>query len=243
MDVRQDPAPPAQRLLWLKLRLGRVRDLVLSGRARSEWWTRWRYGDAVHQDVSLSRMDRYGPLFRSVRDLLAGRAAPNILSYGCAAGEEVVSLRRHFPDAMLVGAEINPVLLRACQRLPADPRRRFIRSTPENIAEHGPYDAIFAMAVFTRRPTEVEARAMPNIANHYPFAKFAEGIALLAGQLAPGGLLIVEHALYRVEDAIADLPLTPVLNAASLRCKHARFDPAGDRIEPVPVIARIFRRV
>jgi hypothetical protein len=241
MERDRLPTPLDRSALWLKLRAGRVRDLLLSGRARSELWTRWRYGGAVHQDVSLSRIDRYPGLFRLTKHLLAGRAAPRILSYGCAAGEEVVSLRAYFPDALLVGAEINPVLLRACRQLPADPQRHFVLSTPEQIAAHGPYDAIFAMAVFTRRPHEIDARRMTNIAAHYPFELFAAGIRLLAEQLAPGGLLIVEHALYRVEDAIADLPLEPVMIEGNARAKHARFDRDGNRIEPNPQISRIFR--
>jgi hypothetical protein len=98
------------------------------------------------------------------------------------------------------------------------------------------------MAVFTRRPHEIDARGMTNIAAHYPFAHFAAGIRLLAEQLAPGGLLIVEHALYRVEDAITDLPLEPVVIAGNARAKHPRFDRDGNRIEPNPQISRIFRR-
>ncbi|HEV7287064.1 class I SAM-dependent methyltransferase [Sphingomonas sp.] len=242
MERDRPPTPLAPRALWLKLRAGRVRSLLLSGRARSELWTRWRYGGAVHQDVSLSFPDRYAALFRLTQQLLAGRSAPRILSYGCAAGEEVVSLRGYFPDAVLVGAEINPVLLRACRKLPADAQRHFVESTPERIAAHGPYDAIFAMAVFTRRPHEIDARGMTNIAAHYPFAPFADAIRMLAGQLAPGGLLIVEHALYRVEDAIGDLPLEPVAVEGNARSKHPRFDRDGNRIEPRPSIARIFRR-
>lgn len=242
MERDRRPTPLARRAAWLKLRAGRVRDLMLSGRARSELWTRWRYGGAVHQDVSLSFPDRYAALFGLTQRLLAGRSALRILSYGCAAGEEVVSLRGYFPEAVLVGAEINPVLLRACRQLPADAQRHFVESTPERIAAHGPYDAIFAMAVFTRRPHEIDARGMTNIAAHYPFAHFADGIRMLAEQLAPGGLLIVEHALYRVEDAITDLPLEPVVIAGNARAKHARFDRDGNRIEPNPQISRIFRR-
>ncbi len=242
MERERRPKNLAHYALWLKLRAGRVRDLLLSGRTRSELWTRWRYGGAVHQDVSLSFPDRYSGLFRLTQRLLAGRSAPRILSYGCAAGEEVVSLRAYFPDALLVGAEINPILLRACRKLPADPDRRFVESTPEQIAAHGPYDAIFAMAVFTRRPSEIAARGVTNIAGHYPFQHFAAGIRLLTEQLASGGLLIVEHALYRVEDAIADLPLDPIMIEGNVRSKHPRFDPNGNLIEPNPQISRIFRR-
>lgn len=226
----------------LRRRAARLLALIRDGRARSELFTRLRFGAQVHQDISLSFHDRYPRLFTAARALLADRPAPRILSYGCAAGEEVTSLRGYFPDAMLVGAEINPVLLRACRRLPPDANRVFIASRHDLIAAHGPYDAIFAMAVFTRRPEEVRERDLRDISSHYPFALFARDLRQLASNLAPGGLLIVEHAQYRVEDALHDLPFSAIGGLGEWLAKGPRFAPNGIRIEPQPVIARIFRR-
>lgn len=227
---------------WLRRRAGRLRALILDPRARSEALTRLRYGSRVHQDVSLSWTDRYPRLFAAAKALLADRATPRILSYGCAAGEEVTSLRGYFPDAMLVGAEINPALLRACRTLPPDPNRTFIESRPEPIAAHGPYDAIFAMAVFTRRPHEVEERDLRDISAHYPFALFAADLRFLAEQVSPGGLLIVEHAQYLAEDALKGLPFRPAEGLGDWLAKGPRFDSNGIRIEPQPQISRILRR-
>ncbi|PJI89812.1 hypothetical protein BDW16_3132 [Sphingomonas koreensis] len=114
----------------------------------------------------------------------------------------MVTLCHYFPDAMLTDAGLNRALLGAC-RLPADSRRRFIASSNAAIAEHGPYDAIFCMAVLTLRPREVEDRDVRNIAAFYPFAHFAQALRLLAAQLARGGVLVVEQAHYRAEDALA----------------------------------------
>lgn len=227
---------------WLRRRAGRLRALIADPRVRSEALTRLRFGARVHQDVSLSFHDRYPRLFDAARTLLADRAEPRILSYGCAAGEEVTSLRGYFPDAMLIGAEINPALLRACRKLPPDPQRVFVESRQDIIAAHGPYDAIFAMAVFTRRPHEVSARGLRDISSHYPFALFAADLRFLASQLAPGGLLIVEHAQYRVEDALPGQPIGPVPGLGDWLAKGPRFAPNGIRIEPQPRISRIFRR-
>lgn len=227
---------------WLRRRAGRLRALILDPRARSEALTRLRYGSRVHQDVSLSFHDRYPRLFAAAKALLADRAAPRILSHGCAAGEEVTSLRSYFPEAMLVGAEINPGLLRACRKLPPDSNRTFIESRADLIAAHGPYDAIFAMAVFTRRPHEVEERDLRDISAHYPFALFATDLRLLAEQLSPGGLLIVEHAQYRAEDALKGLSVSAVVGLGDWLAKGPRFGPDGIRIEPQPRVARIFRR-
>lgn len=229
-------------MIRMRPALARAWHAVRDARVRSELATALRFRRHIHQDTSVSWPDRYPRLFAAARDRLAGRSAPNILSFGCAAGEEVVTLRGYFPDAMLTGAELNRALLRACRRLPADSRRRFIASSDAAIAAHGPYDAIFCMAVLTRRPHEVEDRDLRNIAAFYPFAHFAQALRFLAAQLAPGGLLVVEHALYRAEDALAGTGVEPVLEAGVGLAGGARFGPDGERIEPRPVIARIFRR-
>lgn len=222
--------------------LGAAWRFVQDARARSEVLTRLFAPRRIHQDSSLSWPDRYPQLFGAARTLLADRPALAILSFGCAAGEEVMTLRDYFPEAMLTGAEINRGLLRTCHRLPPDPRRRFIHSTHEEIAAHGPYDAIFAMAVLTRRPHLVEKRDMRNIADFYPYTHFEQELRFLAAQLAPGGLLVVEHSLYRAEDALAGLPMEAVIGHGTALAKGPRFDPAGNRIEPQPIISRIFRR-
>lgn len=227
---------------WLRRRAGRLRAVVVDPRARSEALTRLRFGSRVHQDLSVSFPDRYPRLFLAAQALIADRPEPRILSYGCATGEEVISLRSYFPDAMLVGAEINPALLRICRKLPHDPQRVFIESQRDTIAAHGAYDAIFAMAVFTRRPNEVDERGMRDISGHYPFALFAADLRFLADQVAPGGLLIVEHAQYLAEDALRGLPFSAVPGLGNWLAKGPRFDPDGIRIEPQPHIFRIFRR-
>lgn len=226
----------------LRRALGGAWRFVRHARTRSEVLTRLFAPRRIHQDSSLSWPDRYPQLFGAVRTLLAGYPAPSILSFGCAAGEEVVTLRRYFPDAMLTGAEINRALLRACRRLPPDPRCEFILSTHEMIAAHGPYHAIFAMAVLTRRPHAVEAQDMRNIADFYPYTHFERELRFLAAQLAPGGLLIVEHSLYRAEDALSGLSMEAVIGPGTTLAKGPRFDPAGNRIEPQPIVARIFRK-
>lgn len=213
---------------------------LASRRPRSELATRLAFRHSIHQDNSHSALDRYPRLFGLVRDALAGRSAPCILSFGCAAGEEVVSLQDYIPDAEIVGAEINRALLRACRRLPPDPRRTFIASSRDNIAGHGPYDAIFCMAVFTRRPHEVEARGLHDIARFYPYALFEAEVCFLASQVRAGGFLIVEHALYLVEDALVGLPYEPAGGVGP--AKGPRFSPAGKLLDAQPVIARIFRR-
>lgn len=215
--------------------------LLHDRRARSELITRWTKKNAVHQYTTFTLLDRYPRHFAAAQTELSDITAPAILSFGCSSGEEVVSLRRHFPTARLVGAEINPVQLAACAQLPADPQITFIRSTHDAITELGPYDAIFCMAVLQRFPHVVEQRGIRNIAKRYPFAHFSREVKFLADQLRPGGLLVIDHCQYRVEDV--DAPLRPVVNAMVYPAEGPRFYSSGEMITPQPVVARMFRRI
>lgn len=219
---------------------GAVARIVLDRDARSAWLTRLRAADAIHQDTTQTWPDRYPLLFRAARAAIA-QPHPTILSFGCSSGEEVVSLRHYFPDARIVGAEINRACLAQCRRRIVDHDIVFVEPSRDTIAAHGPYDAIFCMAVFQRRPHEIEKRGIVNIARHYPFNRFADDLGFLAGQLRAGGLLIVEHAQYRVEDLAASLSLVPVDGEGIALAKGPRFDPAGDLIVPQPTVSRLFR--
>ncbi|WP_286691764.1 MULTISPECIES: class I SAM-dependent methyltransferase [unclassified Brevundimonas] len=223
-------------------RAGDVVRLFREPRAWSELVTRLSFPSRMHQDNSLTFPERYPTLFSAAQKLLGYRAPVRILSFGCSSGEEVQSLRRYFPDAVIVGAEINASLLRACRELGMEGETFFIPSKDEVVEAHGPFDAIFCMAVFTRRPHEVEGRHMLDISRFYPFERFAASVRFLASQLTPGGLLVVEHALYRVEDALEGLPLTAVVTHGFAPAKGPRFDPTGVRLASPQLIARIFSR-
>ena len=241
MQGQQDNRTPSA-VRQLRHALGAAWRFVRHPRTRSETLTRLLAPRRIHQDSSLSWPDRYPQLFAAAHpnDRIdgAGRSSSSVR----AAGEEVVTLRHYFPGAMLTGAEINRGLLRACHRLPPDPRRRFIHSTHAGIAACGPYDAIFAMAVLTRRPHLVDERDMRNIADFYPYAHFEQELRFLAAQLVPGGLLIVEHSLYRAEDALAGIQMEAMIGPGTALAKGRRFDPDGNWIQPQPIVARIFRK-
>ena len=91
------------------------------GRAegRALLWTRIAHREALHQTSGTSWPERYPELF----DLAASIApdAGRLLSFGCSSGEELEALRRRFPKAEIVGAEINPRLRKlAAARMAGD---------------------------------------------------------------------------------------------------------------------------
>lgn len=215
---------------------------ALDRRTVGRWYTRIVAHRAIHQDVTHTKRDRYPRLFDSCRTAMGAAGRHRILSYGCASGEEVLSLRDYFPNATIVGAEINPIELATCRQRATDPGIVFIRSVRRRVAAHGPYDMIFCMAVLQRRPEAVARAGLTTIARHYPFARFADEIGFLAAQIEPGGLLIVEHSQYRVEDSPAAQSLDAVAGMGDWPPNGPRFDQHGALILPPPPVSRIFRK-
>jgi hypothetical protein len=63
----------------------------------------------IHQISAKTAFNRYPQIFAG-----AAHAAPNarrILSFGCSTGEECATLKMYFPQAKVVGADLNPVSL------------------------------------------------------------------------------------------------------------------------------------
>ncbi len=108
-------------------------------------------------------MDRYPRIFAACRDYFGGAPDLRILSYGCATGEEVLTLRRYFPAATIVGAEINEYCLAVARRHAVDDRIAFIESDSAAIRSRAPFDAIFCMAVLQRTPTLVAGRGIQDL--------------------------------------------------------------------------------
>jgi hypothetical protein len=161
---------------------------------------------ALLQPSSTTRLDRYPALFGFVRDRLAHLPEPRILSYGCATGEEVFTLRDYFPRAWITGVDINPrSISRARRRLASRPDARIDFRLCGSPAELGPaeYDAVFCMAVLRHGDLLAEK---PDLCDRLlPFAR-AEAIATsLADRLGPGGYLALWCVQFRFTDmAVSD---------------------------------------
>lgn len=112
----------------------------------------------------------------------------------------MITLRHYFPDATIIGAEVNKYCLEVCNRRRLDEKMIFIDSTAEEIARNGPYDAIFCMAVFQRTPEQITLDGVTNIKHIYPFAKFEKQICKLDQQLNEEGLLVVHFSQYDFAD-------------------------------------------
>lgn len=80
------------------------------------------------------------------------------------------------------------------------------------MAERGPYDAIFCMAVLQRTPHIVAEKGWQSLRRLYPFERFDRQVGELDALLRPGGLLVVHHTQYLFSDAAVApryVPLDP----------------------------------
>lgn len=160
-------------------------------------------GDTLFQPFPTTSEDRYPELFAALAERLAAIGRPRILSFGCADGSEVRSLRRWFPDAEITGIDINPRAIGHARRLlerAPDPAVRFICAADAGAEPAGSYDAVLAMAVF--RHGELERDVPESCAAILPFSRFAAGVAMLDRVLRPGGWLALWNAHYRFADTM-----------------------------------------
>lgn len=156
----------------------------------------------VHQTTPLTYMNRYPVIFSACRDYFKDRENIKILSYGCSTGEEVLTLRKYFSNANIVGAEINKHSLKVCRSLPVDDKITFINSTPSEIKKSGKFDIIFCMAVLQRTPDTITKQGITSLKKIYPFEKFEEQIIELDSYVKKGGLMVVHFSQYSFEDTI-----------------------------------------
>jgi 2-polyprenyl-3-methyl-5-hydroxy-6-metoxy-1,4-benzoquinol methylase len=205
----------------------------------------FRPGQA-HLTCNYTKMDRYPEIFGLVREYFESRGIADspdlrLLSFGCSTGEEAFSLRRYFPHARIVGADISDWNLEQARAKNRDPKIEFVFSNAENLAAQGPYDAIFCMAVLLRVAHRMEpARSSAEI---YPIEKFDEQVGELDALLNDNGLLVVHHANYRFCDAAIFPRYEAVPRAYSERDLVPKYGRDNQLLPETDYPDRVFRKL
>ncbi len=194
-------------LYWLIKKPFKIKQLLLDGSYRSVLMTRWFAKKHAHQLVNYTEPNRYPAVFRACAEHFAAAQPLTLLSFGCSTGEEIFSLRQYFPQAHLVGVDINRRNIKIARRSPhKDAQMDFDDHAPTDAQ----YDAIFCMAVLQR--TENRLPDTTDSSRIYPFHRFDAQVASLDVQLKVGGLFVMDHADYRFEDTRVAAKYQPIDN-------------------------------
>ena len=202
----------------------------LPGRAVLVWvWSVWQGGEereaallrlfrppGLFQPYGVTGEERYPDIFAFVAGEIGDAPGRRLLSFGCARGDEVFSLRRWFPRASIRGLDISARRIAVCRRGLARTGGdgaidfRVAGSACGEPAEF--YDAVFAMAVFRHGDLRAHpARCCPCIT----FGDYERAVAGLARCLRPGGLLVMRFANFRFSDTAVAAGFEPILSRPS----------------------------
>jgi SAM-dependent methyltransferase len=173
--------------------------------------------------------DRYPWLFDFAETALAGEPAPRILSFGCSRGDEVFSLRRRMPEAVIKGVDIAPGNIAAClerARREGDGLISFEAAASPRSEPSAHYDAVFCLAVLCHGDLAITGarRSEPLMR----FADFERTVTELTRCLKPGGYLFLHTTNFRFCDTLAWAGFETVLEARPDQlAPDAHFDRAG----------------
>jgi SAM-dependent methyltransferase len=148
----------------------------------------------IHQGSGKTGLDRYPEIFSGAAAALPD--ARRILSFGCSTGEECVSLKRYFPQAEIIGTDINPLSVWQARRRHASTRLSFVRARDRALSSRAPFDVIFCLTVLRDSRLDNDS----SISEAYPFERFDERVRFLYSLLRPGGLLVFYGNMYRFRD-------------------------------------------
>lgn len=209
------------------------------------WWNRAgatlnRLRKSQHQLTSTTELNRYPELFREAAKNVKPHDHLRVLSFGCSTGEECFTLKKYFPNARIIGVDINAANLRKAKSRNTDPAIEFLLSTPANISSKGKYDAIFCMSVLCRWE---DTKDLGNCEKIYPFRKFEDTISMLCNNLMAGGLIVIYNSNFRFEETEAsenfETVVTPGIGDSGFVHK---FDRNNNRVHDHHV-ASIFRKL
>ncbi len=208
---------------------------------RGVLWLKLRRPPDAFQPSNYTREDRYPRVFAFVQSQLGRGCEGRILSFGCSTGEEVFSLRRHFPRAFIKGIDINPGAIAAARaRLARSPDPGLCFETAGS-AENEPaasYDAIFCMAVLR----DEGGRRLTDGPHAIRFEGFAEVVKDLARCLKPGGLLAICYSNFRFCDAPASAGFEPVFRMRPSARPTPIFGPDDALMPGVSYLDTVFRK-
>lgn len=91
----------------------------------------------------MTKPERFPLIFDSAKELQP--SAKRIMSFGCSTGEECEAMSKRFPDAEIVGIDIDQSTIQSARRNNKNPDRIFFH---DSLGATGKYDIALALMVF-----------------------------------------------------------------------------------------------
>ncbi len=224
--------------------LARLIRLIINPAHRSEWLLLRSKPGSLFQLSGLTWANRHPREFGFVKERLSDVSAPRILSFGCSTGEEVFSLREYFPNAEIVGIDINPRSIAVCRKKLAQVRDPHIRFNVANSSTAEPsahYDAIFCLSVL--RQAKLGATKPAHCAHLIRFNDFEKTVSDLCRCLKPDGYFIIIGSNFRFADTEIAAGFHAVFSRTEpLRTDTPLYDRSNHRLPDSPDTEVIFHK-
>ena len=191
-------------------------------------------------------IDRYPDVFKGCAEFVRCQGWDRmedfrILSFGSSTGEEGHTLSTYFPNASVLGVDVDAESIRKAIKNFGSSRVRFEKSSSKTLDANGPFEMIFCMSVLCHWP---EAKKMDDISSVFPFARFEESLHLLNAHLKPGGLLVIYNSNYCFKDSSLYRLYQPVVSDCVTGSGFVhKFSPSGRKIEGLFYPETLFRKL
>ncbi|UPT77262.1 methyltransferase domain-containing protein [Sulfurovum sp. XGS-02] len=211
---------------------------LFSAEYRSLILLKYFKGQYVHQVSNYTAYNRYPDIFYKIKELIGNKKNIKILSFGCSTGEEVYTLREYFPDAMIIGVDINKHNIQKAISKNNDPKIIFSYNIDETIQNNGPFDIIFALAVLQR--TQNRHESTYDSSHIYPFNKFNKQITQLNCYLKSNGIFAIDFADYLFEDTDVASQYHALKGSHNVISDRLMFKANNQRMKNNVLLHRIF---
>lgn len=187
--------------------------------------------DNLFQPFTTTARDRYPEELACMREALSDVAPDRLrlLSFGCASGEELLTLHERFPGARITGIDVNPLALRAARRrideASAGDLVTLVRAGDAAGEPEAAYDAVLAFAVLRHAGLN---DGPPSCSALLRFADFERTVEGLCRAVRPGGIFAIRHASFRFTDCAVATGFEPVRTGF----------PSVSAVGPTPVYGR-----
>lgn len=201
---------------------------------------RWP-GQLLQPEVTTST-GRYPEIIAAVAAHLKDQACPQILSWGCSGGEELLALSKAMPNAHITGVDINPRCLGVARRkVRGDRRISLIESGDPDDLDGRLFDAVFCMAVM--RHARLQQQEPESCAAIMPFAKVERFATALANRVRPGGFLAVWNLQFLLTDMAFSRRFGPVFCLErGVRANFPLYGRNDERLDAVSFTTAVFRK-